>query len=48
MDRIRIEFLDDHPLILDGLAHTLAAEGDYIHRRWLRRDSSRGGTQRNG
>ncbi len=30
MDKIRIAFFDDHPLMLDGLAHTLAAESDFI------------------
>ncbi|MEE9586762.1 MAG: response regulator, partial [Hyphomicrobiaceae bacterium] len=30
MDKIRIAFFDDHPLMLHGLAHTLAAESDFI------------------
>ena len=30
MDKIRIAFFDDHPLMLDGLARTLAAESDFI------------------
>ncbi len=30
MDKIRIAFFDDHPLMLDGLAHTLAAASHFI------------------
>ena len=30
MAKIRIAFFDDHPLMLDGLARTLAAESDFI------------------